>query len=121
MDRRRFLKILGAAVGVGGLAYVGSRIVVDLMNHTHGERASVSEFIEALSEYRIVVYEKNGHYKAIDLHVLRIRMDSNTACIQETLNYIENDRLSRGDYCRVSLLYLIKPGTYEVSGSIDFK
>ena len=119
MDRRRFLKILGAAVGVGGLAYVGSRIVVDLMNHTHGERASVSEFIEALSEYRIVVYEKNGHYKAIDWHGSRICMDSNTACIQEALNYIGNDCLSRGGYCRVSLL--IKPGTYEVSESVDFR
>ena len=46
-------------------------------------------------------------------------MDSNTVCIQETLNYIENDCLSRGGYCRVSLF--IKPGTYEVNESVDFR
>ncbi|ABW01081.1 hypothetical protein [Caldivirga maquilingensis] len=117
MDRRRFLKILGAAAGAGGLVYAGLR-AVNSINHTQ-EGASVSDFIEAWGRYRIIVYEKNGYYYAIDWHGLRICVNSNTACIQEALNYIGNDCLSRGGNCRVSLL--IKPGTYEVNESIDFR
>jgi len=119
VDRRRFLKILGITAGAGGLAYVGSRVMTNPPNSAREQGASTNEFIEAWGEYHIVVYEKNGHYQAIDWHGSRICIDSNTACIQEALNYIGSDCLARGGNCKVSLI--IKPGTYEVSDSVDFR
>jgi len=66
--------------------------------------------VRRLEAYDVVVYTEGGHYYAKDRRGNLICVDSPTACLQESINYVVN--LGGG---RV----FVKNGTYNISSSIN--